>query len=74
MKVVALEPGFDGVCVREKGEVFEWPHSEPGSWMKVVEKENVAEAQQEQKPEKEKGKKRKNDQEIDQSIAKPKIF
>ena len=38
MKVVALEPGFDGICVREKGEVFEWPHSEPGAWMKVIEK------------------------------------
>lgn len=67
MKVVALEHGFDGICVREKGEVFEWPHPEPGAWMKTVEhkNENVAETHNEQKPEKEKGKKRKNDQEID---------
>lgn len=65
MKVVALEPGFDGICVREKGEVFEWPFPEPGVWMKVVENEKMAETHNEQKPEKEKGKKRKNDQEID---------
>ncbi len=65
MKVIATETGFDGICVRAKGDVFEWHQPNAASWMKEIESNKSSTEVEEKNHEEKKNKKRKNDQEID---------